>query len=181
MTSQRPPGDFPVNITGRAIRPVRGFWKTGEEGMARLGRANRLTLVGSTLCYVRYINDFPVFPLTNLWSDTGTSGFGASKIYVVQTNQSIVERCILMATDPGDGYRSYMRVRYDSIRFGAMGSSVDHSRHLTCGCLNRPPAPRDSEIRSLPLAGRDQGSDRRLRLSYCPAYNVAIDHPKHRS
>jgi adenine-specific DNA-methyltransferase len=102
MTSQRPPGDFPVNITGRAIRPVRGFWKTGEEGMARLGRANRLTLVGSTLCYVRYINDFPVFPLTNLWSDTGTSGFGASKVYVVQTNQNIIERCILMTTDPGD-------------------------------------------------------------------------------
>jgi adenine-specific DNA-methyltransferase len=70
--------------------------------MARLERANRLTLVGSTLCYIRYINDFPVFPLTNIWADTGTSGFGASKVYVVQTNQSIIERCLLMATDPGD-------------------------------------------------------------------------------
>ncbi len=102
MTSQRPPGDFPVSIAGRVIRPRRGYWKTGEPGVARLLKANRLALLGDTLSYVRYLDDFPVFPLTNVWDDTVTSGFGDPKVYVVQTLSLIVERCILMATDPGD-------------------------------------------------------------------------------
>jgi adenine-specific DNA-methyltransferase len=102
MTSQRPPGDFPVEINGRHIRPSKGYWKTGEVGMPRLGRADRLQLVGNTLTYVRFIDDFRVFPINNVWTDTGASGFGDDKTYVVQTIAKIVERCILMATDPGD-------------------------------------------------------------------------------
>lgn len=102
MTSQRPPGDFPIFIDGREIRPVRGYWKTGEEGAKRLLTANRLQLVGNTLCYVRYLNDFPVFPLNNIWDDTVTSGFGDTKLYAVQTNPRIVQRCVMMTTDPGD-------------------------------------------------------------------------------
>ncbi|HXQ47223.1 MAG TPA: DNA methyltransferase [Caulobacteraceae bacterium] len=102
MTSQRPPGDFPVEIDGRSIRPSKGYWKTGEVGMPRLYRARRLQLVGNTLTYVRFIDDFRVFPINNVWTDTGASGFGDDKVYVVQTIAKIVERCILMATDPGD-------------------------------------------------------------------------------
>jgi adenine-specific DNA-methyltransferase len=102
MTSQRPPGDFPVSIAGRVIRPRKGYWKTGEPGMQRLSKANRLALLGDTLSYVRYLGDFPVFPLTNVWDDTVTSGFGDPKVYVVQTLSLIVERCVLMATDPSD-------------------------------------------------------------------------------
>ena len=102
MTSQRPPGDFPIEINGRTITPARGFWKTGQEGIVRLRQANRLELAGSTLCYIRYLEDFPVFAVNNLWTDTVTSGFGADKVYIVQTNVSVVERCLLMTTDPGD-------------------------------------------------------------------------------
>ena len=102
MTSQRPPGDFPVHIAGRAIRPSKGYWKTGEIGMPRLLKANRLELVGNTLTYVRFIDDFLVYPTNNVWTDTGASGFGDDKVYVVQTIAKIIERCILMATDPGD-------------------------------------------------------------------------------
>lgn len=102
MTSQRPPGSFPVQIDGRSIRPSRGYWKTGEVGMPRLAKAQRLVLVGNTLTYVRFIDDFRVFPINNIWTDTGASGFGDDKVYVVQTIAKIVERCILMATDPGD-------------------------------------------------------------------------------
>jgi len=102
MTSQRPPGDFPVEIDGRSIRPSRGYWKTGEIGMPRLSKAERLQLVGNTLTYVRFIDDFRVYPINNVWTDTGASGFGDDKVYVVQTIAKIVERCILMATDPGD-------------------------------------------------------------------------------
>jgi len=58
--------------------------------------------VGNTLTYVRYFYDFPAFPYSNLWDDTVTSGFGDPKVFVVQTNTKVIERCMLMTTDPGD-------------------------------------------------------------------------------
>jgi adenine-specific DNA-methyltransferase len=70
--------------------------------MATLARANRLMVIGNTLRYIRFLDDFPVFPYNNVWTDTGTSGFSDKKTYVVQTNASIAERCLLMTTDPGD-------------------------------------------------------------------------------
>jgi adenine-specific DNA-methyltransferase len=69
--------------------------------MERLIRAGRVVAAGNTLRYVRYVDDFPVYPLTNVWTDTG-GGVGGDKIYVVQTNTKVVERCLLLATDPGD-------------------------------------------------------------------------------
>jgi adenine-specific DNA-methyltransferase len=102
LTSQRPPGDFPVEFRGRVYRPRRGYWKTGEEGMERLKQARRLEPSGDYLRYVRYLTDFPVFPLTNLWPDTGIAGFTSEKLYVVQTTPKVVQRCIQMTTDPGD-------------------------------------------------------------------------------
>ncbi len=102
MTSQRPPGDFPVEFEGRTIRPARGYWKTGVSGIEALKASRRLMLIGNTLCYVRYITDFPAFPLSNVWEDTVTSGFGDTKRYAVQTHPLVVQRCILMTTGAGD-------------------------------------------------------------------------------
>jgi len=70
--------------------------------MERLKKAGRLELVGKTLSYVRFIDDFGVFSIHNVWTDTGTSGFGDDKLYVVQTLPKVIERCLLMTTDPGD-------------------------------------------------------------------------------
>jgi adenine-specific DNA-methyltransferase len=58
--------------------------------------------MGKTLRYIRYLKDFPFFPINQLWDDTGISGFASDKLYVVQTNPTVVERCILMTTRPGD-------------------------------------------------------------------------------
>ena len=69
--------------------------------MARLRAASRLNTTGSTLWYVRYLDDFPAFPITNFWEDTASS-FMADKVYVVQTSLKVIERCMLMTTDPGD-------------------------------------------------------------------------------
>src|SRR6266487_515091 len=102
LTSQRPPGDFPVEWKGKIYRPKRGYWKTGEEGMAALKAANRLEATEGGLYYVRFLQDFPVFPLANLWDDTSIAGFASDKLYVVQTASKVVERCILMTTDAGD-------------------------------------------------------------------------------
>src|SRR5207247_5136200 len=51
---------------------------------------------------VRLLDDFPVYPIDTLWTDTGVSGFSDPKVYVVQTNTRVIERCVLMTTDPGD-------------------------------------------------------------------------------
>jgi adenine-specific DNA-methyltransferase len=70
--------------------------------MGRLQLADRFLVLGNSLRYVRFLDDFPVFPVTNLWDDTGTSGFADKKTYVVQTNFEVVQRCLLMTTDAGD-------------------------------------------------------------------------------
>jgi adenine-specific DNA-methyltransferase len=102
LTSQRPPGDFPVEHQGQTFRPRKGYWKTHLVGFQRIGKSARLELVGNTLRYVRFIDDFAAFPLTNVWGDTGVAGFASDKRYIVETSTKIVERCLLMATDPGD-------------------------------------------------------------------------------
>jgi adenine-specific DNA-methyltransferase len=93
---------FPFSVDGVPYRPKKGGWKTNELGMRRLLWANRLMPVGNTLRYVRFLKDFPAFPFTNLWEDTITSGFADPKLYVVQTNARVIERCMLMSSDPGD-------------------------------------------------------------------------------
>jgi adenine-specific DNA-methyltransferase len=70
--------------------------------MKRLFSANRVFLVGNSLRYLRYLADFNVYPISATWVDTGIAGFAADKMYVVQTLPKVIERCILMTTDPGD-------------------------------------------------------------------------------
>ena len=93
---------FPVDVDGREFIPKKGGWKTNREGMTRLHAAGRLRPAGATLGYVRFVDDFPASPINNLWDDTTTAGFASDKVYVVQTNAKVVERCMLMTTDPGD-------------------------------------------------------------------------------
>jgi len=90
---------FPVALEGEKFEPRKGGWKTNRAGMDKLLRSNRLMGLGQTLRYVRFFDDFRVYPLTNLWDDTTTAGFGDPKLYVVQTNTKVVERCLLMSTD----------------------------------------------------------------------------------
>ena len=67
--------------------------------MQALISKNRVHASENSLSYIRYFDDFPLTPLTNNWNDTG----GASdKIYTVQTSKKVIQRCMLMSTDPGD-------------------------------------------------------------------------------
>jgi adenine-specific DNA-methyltransferase len=93
---------FEVELNGQTYTPgPTSRWKTNEEGMERLRAAGRLRASGSSLNYVRFVDDFSGVALTNSWSDTIVSGFADSKRYVVQTSPNIA-RCLAMATDPGD-------------------------------------------------------------------------------
>ena len=94
---------FSVEFQSGQFRPGRGFWKTNQEGMRRLNRSERLASpTPRSIQYVRFLNDFPVSKLSNVWTDTQTGAFTDDKIYVVQTNAKVIERCLLMTTDPGD-------------------------------------------------------------------------------
>lgn len=90
---------YPVELEGQTYVPAKGVWKTSEDGMKKLIAAKRVMPTSkSEIRYVRYFDDFPCMPLTNLWEDCGM----ADKVYVVQTALKTIQRCILMTTDPGD-------------------------------------------------------------------------------
>ena len=102
MTSQNPGSRFNVQFKGATYYPSGNqWWKTDPERFARLISAQRIVATGNTLRYVRFLDDFPAYPYSSIWSDTG-GGVGSDKIYVVQTAQKVIQRCLLMATDPGD-------------------------------------------------------------------------------
>lgn len=74
-------------------------WRTNENGMKRLIEEKRIIAPGKLPCFIQYHADFPVQPLHNLWDDT----HGATDMkYIVQTSRKVIQRCILMSTDPGD-------------------------------------------------------------------------------
>ncbi len=93
---------FPIKIGNKTYQPPQGkSWKTDSEGAERLKKLDRLVPYedGSTLRYVLKLSDYPVSPLTALWGDTSAP---TDMKYVVQTNRKVVQRCILMSTQPGD-------------------------------------------------------------------------------
>lgn len=91
---------FTFTFEGKKYKPpYGGSWVTNERGMKELAKHGRLFPTGDTLNYKQFYEDYPVMPITNLWSKTqGTK----EKIYAVQTDIEPIARCILMTTDPGD-------------------------------------------------------------------------------
>lgn len=87
---------FKVEFEGKQYE---GGYRTSLEGMKRLIERNRIFATSNSLRYKFFLDDFPASPLNSLWTDT----IGArNPIYVVQTNDKIIQRCLLMTTDPGD-------------------------------------------------------------------------------
>ena len=110
LTSQRQGRDtgpdsamgFRYEFQGFGYSPSRARgWTTTRFGLQRLVKAGRVAPSGDSINYKRYFADAPVFDTYNIWDDT-QSGSGMGKVYVVQTNAKVIERCILMATDPSD-------------------------------------------------------------------------------
>ena len=95
-------GWFEYEFEGqRFVPPSNRHWTTSREGLDNLKKSNRLQISGQRLNYVRYLDDYPMLPIHNLWTDTGSS-LGGDKVYVVQTALLAIQRCLLMTTDPGD-------------------------------------------------------------------------------
>ncbi len=93
-------GDFEYEFQGKTYRPGSGkSWRTNLQGMENLHKSNRLYATSTALTYVLYFDDYPVSRLTNFWTDT-EGAYRAT--YVVQTSEKVIQRCLLMTTDPGD-------------------------------------------------------------------------------
>ncbi len=90
---------YDFEFQGQTIKASKKSWRTHKDGMNRLIEKNRIFMWGERPCFVQFHSDFPYQPIKNLW-DTTRSAMG--KIYVVQTATAVIERCILMTTDPGD-------------------------------------------------------------------------------
>jgi adenine-specific DNA-methyltransferase len=96
-------GTYPFPSFGGIYHlPPNTHWKASRAGMPRLLKADRLAAFGKRLRYKRFSDDFPIVTMTNSWDDTIISGYADPKVYIVQTSTKAVQRCILMATDPGD-------------------------------------------------------------------------------
>jgi len=96
-------GSKPIEFRGK-IYDCGGnqHWKTNREGIERLIRAEHMVTRTGSLSYFMFLDHFSVTPVGNLWTDTKWGFDAGEKAYVVQTNEKIVERCMLMTTDPGD-------------------------------------------------------------------------------
>lgn len=93
---------FNFDYVGRMFRPGPGGWKTNQQGFKRLSRAERLIARDKSISYIRFLDDFPVVPISDLWTDVRWGFDAIEKRYVVETNPRVVARCLLMASDPGD-------------------------------------------------------------------------------
>jgi adenine-specific DNA-methyltransferase len=102
LTKPGPGAKYVFNFQGRNYESGGRWWGTTIGNMTRVMKAGRLEKVGNSIGFLRAWQDYNATPIDNVWSDTGTGGFLEPKIYVVQTIQKIIQRCVLMATDPGD-------------------------------------------------------------------------------
>jgi adenine-specific DNA-methyltransferase len=92
----------PFLYNGKTYNPGNGHWKTSIKGLEKLAEIGRLESYGETLSFRRYSDDFPFFPVSDIWSDTASGGYGEERKYVVQTGAKVIQRCLLLTTDPGD-------------------------------------------------------------------------------
>ena len=127
----RPDTTVAFEFCGVRFHPgQKSHWKTTVNGLKRLSAAQRLISTrGQSLRYVRMLADFAANRVGNVWDDISGSVQSRSdpKIYVVQTSTAMVQRCILMTTDPGDlGTRPNLRIRNRGVRCRALGAAMDH-------------------------------------------------------
>ena len=105
MSQGRAQDRQPFAFRGKLYDPwdKNAHWKANyPTGMERLASAGRIHAAENSIRYIRFHTDFNAAVHGNIWTDTGTGNFTDEKTFVVQTNSKVIERCILMTTDPGD-------------------------------------------------------------------------------
>ncbi|MDE0682393.1 MAG: site-specific DNA-methyltransferase [Candidatus Poribacteria bacterium] len=91
---------LPFIFHNKEYKPAVGRgWRCSSNGLSRLAKADRIISTDATIRYKFYFSDFPYMELGNLWTDQLSA---QDKSYIVQTNETVLQRCMLMTTDPGD-------------------------------------------------------------------------------
>lgn len=96
-------GTVDFAVEGRLFNPgSNNHWKVSTKGLEALKKAGLLMSRRNSIAYYLFADNYPIQPITNNWLDTKWGFDASSKAYVVQTNTKVIEKCILMTTDPGD-------------------------------------------------------------------------------
>ncbi len=131
LTKPGPGSRYEVEFQGRKFNSGSRWWGFKPEGMQKLIEAGRVAIQGSSIASIRFYDDFPATALSNIWTDTAT-GSGMKKLYVVQTAAKIIQRCILMTTDPSDlvfdGTCGSGTTAYVAEQWGRRWITIDTSR-----------------------------------------------------
>ena len=101
FTKPGPGAKYDLHFEGGTFTPGNRWWGFPEQSTKQVIKSGRIRRQGNSVASLRYWDDYSVEEISNLWSDTA-SGSGMDKVYVVQTNEKVIQRCLLMATDPGD-------------------------------------------------------------------------------
>jgi adenine-specific DNA-methyltransferase len=99
LTKPGPGAKYVIEVDGREYNSGNRWWGYPKASIERLMRIGRVRVLGNSLRYIRLHEDFPYKPLSNLWD--GLAG-APDPVFVVQTNPEVIQRAILMTTDPGD-------------------------------------------------------------------------------
>ena len=105
LTKPGPGAKYEFNFSGKTFTSGERWWGTQQASLVRIAKAHRLFVTGKgKLRFVRAENDASGQGLTNNWSDIGGAVQSRSdpKVYVVQTGVAVIQRCVLLCTDPGD-------------------------------------------------------------------------------
>lgn len=127
-------GQYRIRFEGRTLEVSKGSWKTSRAGMDKLITEKRVGIIGKDLRYIRYLYDSPCKEITNMWPDTGIERYASDKQYVVETSAKVIQRCLLIATDPGD-------LIFDSTRGGSTSALVAEKwgrRWISCDISRVP-------------------------------------------
>ncbi|MCE7070939.1 site-specific DNA-methyltransferase [Dyadobacter sp. CY327] len=101
FTKPGPGAKYDLHFEGKSFTPGNRWWGFPEKSTEQIIKAGRIRRQGNSVASLRYWSDYSAEEITNLWTDTA-SGSGMDKVYVVQTNEKVIQRCLLMASDPGD-------------------------------------------------------------------------------
>ena len=102
LTKPGPGRKFDFTFQGDTYSSKSRWWGNTKESLARLGRSGRLHARKNDVRFRRFLDDFPIRPVTNFWQDSAFSSRSEQKTYIVQTSYRVIQRCILMTTDPSD-------------------------------------------------------------------------------
>lgn len=102
LTSSHEYNSPSFEFQGKTFTPGKRYWSTSIKGLTRLVSKNRIVASGNTIRFKRLNSDFPFQLISNIWDDVFFTNFREDKLYIVQTSTSIIQRCLLMTTDPGD-------------------------------------------------------------------------------